>query len=252
MQGAKLNEFVAELKENGLARTNRFALTMNLPSAFPASGGANPYTGNTSLRLATLLAENVQLPGFSYNTIQNRVFGEYRETPYERMFDNIQVSFYVDRKMKVKKLFDSWIQSIQRPTSREFNYYNSYTTNMQIYVNDTLNQCYYGAALYEVYPKAVAPITLDQNSKDIMKINVTLQYKYWVPISISNRSNLAAFDTPSLERPTPTDFGPQPVEQVPMWQDAWNDVNEWLGNPTIPDFNVNGSDVGTLREFIGF
>ena len=50
---------------------------------------------------------------------------------------------------------------------------------MQIHVEDTLDQKQYTVQLFEVYPKAVGAIELDYASKDIMKINVTLMFKYW-------------------------------------------------------------------------
>ena len=35
-------------------------------------------------------------------------------------------------------------------------------------------------ALYECYPKSINSIQLDYSAKDVMKINVTMQYKYWL------------------------------------------------------------------------
>ena len=253
MQGAKLNEFVANLKENGLARNNRFAVRFGLPAIL--GGGSNPYNGASQVRLATLLCENIQLPGINLNTIQNRIYGEFRETPYETMYDNITATFYVDREMKVKNLWDKWILGIQgynNPAdgtgTRDFAYYKDYIApQFEIYVNDTLNQTYYGVSLYEVYPKTISAITLDNNSKEIMKLTVTLQYKFWRPGQFSQSRSIVPVDR-SACAPLPTEaLGPQPVEQVGMWQDAWNDVTGWLGNPTIPEFDLNGRNFDLQR-----
>jgi hypothetical protein len=253
MQGAKISEFISEVKQNGLSRTNRFAVSFGMPQVL--EGGVNPFQGVHQARLAMLLCENIQIPGVNFNTIQNRTFGEFRETPYEKMYDPITATFYVDREMKVKKLFDKWQQGIQNPDTREFNFYKNYTTNMQIYVNDTLNQTYYGAVMYEVYPKSVSAITLDHNSKEIMKLSVTFQYKYWIPISVSNRMEPVPFDASRNAQVLPTYPQPEAVVQRGAWgqvQSAWDDVQNWLGNPTIPDFNVNGDDVATLRSMLPF
>jgi hypothetical protein len=252
MQGAPINDFITKIKSDGLARTNRFAVTFGFPAVL--GGGSNPY--KASPYDAALLCENVQLPGINLNTIQNRTFGEFRETPYETMYDNITATFYVDREMKIKHLFDTWILAIQGyngPSSgtgsRNFRYYNEYITDMQIYVNDTLNQTYYGVNLYEVYPKTISSITLDNNSKEIMKMTVTLQYKFWRPGQFSNRAQPVPYT--ANQNPTPIPTGPQPVTQLPMWQDAWNDVNEWLGDP-LPGFNAQNSqnwDLPSLPRF---
>jgi hypothetical protein len=252
MQGAPINDFITKIKSEGLARTNRFAITMGLPNVLDY--GRNPF--NTSPYDVALLCENVQIPGVNLNTIQNRTFGEFRETPYETMYDALTATFYVDREMKIKTLFDKWILGIQGyngPSggtgSRTFRYYNEYVTDMQIYVNDTMNQTYYGVALYEVYPKTIGAITLDNNSKEIMKMTVTLQYKFWRPIGITNRRDPVPVDLTRSPAPIPT--GPQPVQQLPMWQDAWNDVNEWLGDP-LPGFNAQNTqnwDLPSLPRF---
>ena len=252
MQGIPINDFITKIKSDGLARTNRFAVTFGFPAVL--GGGSNPY--KASAYDAALLCENIQLPGINLNTIQNRTFGEFRETPYETMYDNITATFYVDREMKIKHLFDSWLLSIQGydgpnsgTGSRTFRYYNEYTTDMQIYVHDTMNQTYYGVSLYEVYPKTISAITLDNNSKEIMKMSVTLQYKFWRPGQFSQRSQVVPYTAD--QNPTPIPTGPQPVQQLPMWQDAWNDVNEWLGDP-LPGFNAQNTgnwDVGNLLKF---
>jgi hypothetical protein len=259
MQGLPISEFISKIKSDGLARTNRFAVMMPLPSVL--GGGANPYMANSME--VSLLCENIVLPGINLNSIQNRTYGELRETPYETMYDAITATFYVDRKMKVKHLFDSWILAVQGyggprngTGTRNFRYYDEYTVpQMQIYVNDTLNQTYYGVSLYEVYPKTVSSITLDNNSKEIMKLTVTFQYKFWRPGLFSQSRTPVHVDLTQDRAPLPTNLGPQPVEQrgaMGQWQDAWNDVQEWIGNPSIPDFNINGADVGTLRNMISF
>ena len=183
-----LSEFITQIKSKGLARSNRFSVMMALPPVL--NGGANPAY---DLRNILLLAENVQLPGVNLNTIQNRTFGEYRETPYELVYDNINLNFYVDREMQVKKLFDKWILGINGyggvmsgTGTRLFKYYNDYITNLQIYVYDTQEKSYYGVNLYEAYPKTVGAVTLDNNSKEVMKLAVTMQYKYWRPVNLVN------------------------------------------------------------------
>ena len=37
----------------------------------------------------------------------------------------------------------------------------------------------YGCTLYEAYPKTINPIALTAEGKDVMKIAVTLQFRYW-------------------------------------------------------------------------
>jgi hypothetical protein len=168
----KINQIVATMS-NGMARTNRFSVVMSMP-AFLADDGITPF------RNLLLFCDQATLPGLQVNTTPIRIFGEVRETPTEYNYEPITLSFYVDQTMHIKAWFDAWIKNLQYGNERTFRYYDNYICpQMQILVQDTLDQSRYQVNLYEVWPKNVGSIQLDYASKDIMKLSVTLQYKYW-------------------------------------------------------------------------
>jgi hypothetical protein len=171
--------FIAEIKSQGLARTNRFAVLFTPPT------GVNP----ANLKKTLLFCDAATLPGVNFSTVQNRTFGEVREVPYEKLFDTCQMTFHVDKDMMVKSLFDQWIQSIQNPITRNYAYYNDYVTNMTIEVQDLADNTRYEMALYEVYPKSISAINLSHESKETMKVTVTFQYKYWTSSTIQQIGN---------------------------------------------------------------
>lgn len=169
-----LKEFIAQLKTDGMARSNYFDVELALPFAVARNSNTN-----FDMRKILLFCEAINLPSVNISTTQIRTFGELRETPYDKLFDTIQLSFYVDTSMNVKLLFDTWINSIQDPVTRKYSYYNTYTTDvMKINVLDKKSKTRYSVSLFEAYPKSIGAIQLDQNSKDIMKLNVTMIYKY--------------------------------------------------------------------------
>jgi hypothetical protein len=174
-----IKNFISEIKSQGLARTNRFAVLFTPPT------GVNP----ANLRKTLLFCDQAVLPGVNFSTIQNRSYGEVREVPYEKLFDTAQLTFHVDKDMMVKSLFDSWIMSIQNPVTRTFQYYNDYVSNMQIEVQDLTENTRYEMTLYECYPKTISAISLDNASKDTMKLTVTFQYKYWNSSTIQQIGN---------------------------------------------------------------
>jgi hypothetical protein len=170
-----INQFISQVKSGGLARTNRYAIMFSPPAGIlPAD-----------LQKVLLFCDQVQLPGANYSTVQNRTFGEFRETPYEKLYDNISMSFYVDNDMKVKALFDDWINLISNPVTRTYNYYNNYISNMVINVQDLNDRTRYEMTLWECYPKGIGNIQLDYASKDVMKLTVNMQYKYWTATPIA-------------------------------------------------------------------
>lgn len=165
-----INEFISNVKSGGLARNNRFAVLFTPPAKIQPAG----------LNKMLLFCDTVQLPGASFATTQNRTFGEFREVPYEKLYDQISLTFYVDTEMKIKGLFDDWQNLIANPARRTYGYYNDYITDMFIEVQDINDKTRYAVRLMECYPKTISSIQMDMGSKDVMKITVGFQYKYWV------------------------------------------------------------------------
>ena len=166
-----IDKFIAEVKNRGLARSNRFLVEFDIP------GGDRGST-----QLAQLFCDSVSIPGMDIASTPQRIFGEPREMPYERMFSPIVLSFYVDADMKVKYLFDSWIHKIINPVTRNMSYYDDYKRNITIKVltvaEDEDNPPY-EIVLWEAWPKNVTSIVLDSTSNNPMKLQITFQYKYW-------------------------------------------------------------------------
>jgi hypothetical protein len=180
---ATIKEFTAAVKSNGLARANRYAVVLNLPKSML---GFNAKT----VEKAVLFCDQIQLPGVNFSTSQNRSFGEFRETPYEKLYEHINMSFYMDKDMQVKVLFDQWHSNIYNPTTRTFNYYDQYTSDITIEVQDGAGKPTYWVTLHECYPKSIGAVQLDYASKDIMKLSVSMAYK-WYETSYVAPSELA-------------------------------------------------------------
>lgn len=173
---ATLNEFTANIKNEGLMRSSRFAVTMQTPRSLGSSV--------KNLRKILLYCDSVNLPGITLETTLAKTFGEYREVPFNKLYDNINMSFYVDNGMSVKRMFDSWMGAIQNPTTRSFNYYKDYTTDITIEVFDVADKSRYQVVLYQCYPKAINPVTMDYSAKDVMKMTVSMNYKYWISSAV--------------------------------------------------------------------
>lgn len=193
---ASLNEFISSVKTTGLMKTNRFAVTFSLPAAMPAG------SYSTDLRNILLFCDNVNLPGVTLETTSAKTYGEHREMPYNRLFETINMGFYVDNTMAVKLLFDSWISAVQDPVTRNFNYYKDYTTDVVIDVYDVAEMNRYQVTLYQCYPKSLSAITMDYANKDVMKMSVAMQYKYWMSSPTMNISSNNPFVGSAMQIPT--------------------------------------------------
>ena len=218
-----LKDFISEVKRGAIARNNRYAVIFTPPKR------VNP----DALRKVLLFCDQIQLPGVNYSTVQNRTFGEFRETPYEKLYDNLNMSFYVDNDMKVKSLFDDWIGSIQDPITRTFSYYEQYISEMKIEVQDLQNKTRYEMTLYECYPKNIGSIQLDYANKDLMKLQVTMQYKYWTATPVTTLADDQKIPTNFIDKLTQNFTGFQEQLNGVVGERAGNFVTGALGSAIV-------------------
>lgn len=184
-----LSEFITTVKNKGLARPNRFEVSINLPKILDPSNNKqtpsnwrgfaknNNYSDMSSLRDYVFYCDTAALPGASFSTDNATPYGELRDVPTNRVYDQIQLSFYVDSDYKVKKFFDCWTNAIIHPITRNHAYYNEYTTTISINMHNEESNHTYRMDLYECYPKTIGSVQLDYADGSIMKLQVQIQYK---------------------------------------------------------------------------
>lgn len=170
---SKLTDFIGQMT-SGMARTNRYSVVLTLPQLI----AGNIHASN--VEKMQLLCDSITIPSLNVNTVQIRTFGEVREMPTEFNYDPLQLTFYVDGDMQVKRIFDVWIKSVQTGSSRTFNYYNEYICpQMFIYVEDLEDNKVYETKVFEAWPKTVNAVTLSYDQKEVMKVTVTMMFKWW-------------------------------------------------------------------------
>lgn len=241
-----LNEFISEVKR-GVAKTNHFFVELTLPQSL-----MNTSEIRDNSKKIALFCDQAQIPGVSFATNAVRSFGESKEVPYEKLFEPIQLSFYVDDDFIVKKLFDNWMHLIQDTNTRTFRYPDQYiASSINILVINPSEKERYLVTLHNVYPKTVAPIQLDYASRDLMKLNVTLVYQYSTMSALIPASPDS--DTPGLYESAMGKFayGFEEIVEVPI--NFLNDFNSYQQKYT--DFTSGVKSVFSLEnigEITGF
>lgn len=201
MSNRTLQEFIGSVKQ-GLARTSHFSVSFNAPACIDA----NVFHPEL-IQKVHLFCEQTQLPSLNVNTTPIRTWGETREMPYDRTFDPVNFTFYVDKDMKVKLFFDQWISSIQEYSTRHMNFYVDYVVDVDIEVYDIEGNFTYKVSLIEAYPKTLSAVEMNYGGKEVMRVQVMFAYRYWetnqmTPVSGSVGVN-EQFD--SMELPNESD-----------------------------------------------
>jgi hypothetical protein len=172
---ASLNDFKAYMK-NGMARTSHFLVQLTIPKGL--QGRRVIYTSN--MNMITAFCEQVMMPGVTYSSNQVRSYGEFREVPYEKLYGQVSMTFYVDGSMYVKTFFDDWIDVIQNKETRDFRYAEDYLVDkIPIIVYDMQEDARYQIVLNRCYPKGLGAIQLDYNGKDVMRLTVDMTYQFY-------------------------------------------------------------------------
>jgi len=218
---ATLNQFISSIANEGLMKMSRFNVTFTPPNAI-ADG---PYLRD--LRKILLYCDTISLPGLSLATTEAKTFGEIREMPYQKLFETTNMTFYVDNAMIVKLLFDNWIGAVQDPVTRSFNYYDDYITDMSVEVFDVNENSRYTLNMYQCYPKAIGAIQMDYQSKDLMKVSVTMNYKYWTAVGSKSSIN--------------GDISPVPNAYFTNFNQFQTGVNQGMPPPPPPIQNVTNT-----------
>ena len=250
MSNYMLNDFVAQVK-SGIAKQSHFLVQLTPPPALSNFGGIKE-----GMNKIILFCDQAQLPGLSFGTNQVRSYGEFKEVPYEKLFEPINLSFYVDTSLSVKMLFDKWVELVQSPVTRDFSYPSTYLTDkIDIIVLDTQNRSRYMVSLHKVFPKAIAPIQLDYGSKEIMKLQVTLSYQYATTKQLSNTTSSNEEEVLTLNAAMPKyNYGWDALTEVP--KDYFNDFAGFQNAASNYDFSFEGvksyATVENIGEITGF
>lgn len=195
-----LNNFLSLIKNESLADSNQYSAVFFLPPALRDIH--TEITDKKNLMRMSLLCDSVSIPGLSLITNDVAVYGEARQMPTQRLFSDMTMSFYIDHGMNVKRILDSWMDIIINPRTRSAYYYDEYIASIELYVHDRNFNVTYKVALFECYPKAIQPIDLSYASKDVMKMQVTFQYKrYLVEDKLHDEESLEHFKSTNNIQP---------------------------------------------------
>ena len=173
-----INNFLSEFhSDNGYALPSRYEVIITSPAAGDA-------------RKVSMRCEALDLPGRALNTsIDANMYGIAPEIVDGITFGGtLAMTFQASSDLEEKVFFESWQEEAWDRGTWNVKYYRDYIKDIDIYVLDVQDVRRYGLRLRECFPKEIGPATLDAGpAGDIIKIPVTMQYKYWETLDITNQ-----------------------------------------------------------------
>ena len=174
-----LNNFLSGFHDdNGYALPSRYDVIITSP-------------GEGDARKVSMRCETIDLPGRALNTsTDSNMYGIAPEIVDGITFGGtLAMNFQASSDLEERVFFESWQEMAWDKGTWNVKYYKDYIKEIEIYVLDVKNTRRYGIRLMECFPKEIGPTSLDWGpAGDIIKIPVTMQYKYWDTLDINNQS----------------------------------------------------------------
>ena len=169
--GEGLTSFLHSMRAS-FARPTLFIVDIPSPPGLGVENAMNPRQ-----RVLNLNCYNAQIPGVSLATTDKDI--GYRSVAYQKLYDDVLLSFYCRDDFSELKFMQDWINLISSPVSNRFEYYDQYVSDIDIINISRTSKKTLRTTLYEAYPKKVDPMQLDYGSNDIMRMTVNFTYRHF-------------------------------------------------------------------------
>ena len=174
-----LSQFIGAIREDSLARVNRFEVFIN-----PPAGMVNKNRSNAGA--ISLYCEMASLPPVNISTKSFKIFGPTYQRPFGAEYggEGISLTFHVDRDMQVKKFFDDWTATIVDPNTGLVGFQEDYISTINLRQLDEQENVTYELELEEAFPRSVNLLELNNSAQNqTHRLNVLFAYRYWRDVS---------------------------------------------------------------------
>lgn len=209
---ATLQEYIAYVTQNGVARSNRFQVIIPLPPLVAQStanimqprtstslgtdsiniGNSYPGSGaNDISRSLELMAESVPIPGKTINTTDIRYNGDFYKLPSTMTYSEVSMVFRLSRNLSEKNVIDQWMNVIYNPTTHELAYLNEFGANILINQLSPSDQIMHAVKLRDAFPVSTDTLSMSNESEnEIMKLTVGFVYRKWERVGENESSDV--------------------------------------------------------------
>ena len=183
--------------KSGIMKSSRFRAEFNLPKGVAGSSSmhsvnsnvkraaiktnGNSFNGNGSINVkchtASFPARSIQTLEFRSNSVNFKV-------PYAINYEPISLMFYANANMDSREYFELWQAAVMNFGNNTANFYNEYTSDVKLYLQNDYGEDTYGIILYECFPLNINVLEISYATTNTpVNVMVTLAYKSWLPLT---------------------------------------------------------------------
>ena len=203
-----INEFLSKTR-GGFATSNLFQVSIIPPQSLSLN------TIFEDVRNINFLCNTASIPGLTMATTEKAL--DYRERIKQKLYDDINLTFYCTESLKEIKFFNDWLNLAVNPFNNRTGYHSDYTSTIIIaklskeaikenimssfneneMIDDLAtradragsggnaigqtegwNKKSFSITLFEAFPKRIEPLELSYATSDIVSVNVSFTYRY--------------------------------------------------------------------------
>lgn len=195
-----VDDFLSHFK-NGIIRPSRYRVEFKLPRGVSGGGTAvnkEAQSGNmkkveqalNSAGGVNIKCHNAVFPGRAISGFEYRSNSVPFTVAQYTGYEPITFTFYADSVMDTRYYFELWQSAIMNFGNNTLNFYDEYTSDVKLYMQDLSGRDVYGVILYEAYPSMVGQFDASYSATNqALNIQITMRYKSWMPLSNSNHMN---------------------------------------------------------------
>ena len=166
-----LDNFIANFnKHGGMFHANKFEVDFS---------GLNTLgvTRGTEARDLASFIKTVNVPGRQFATTDFTAWRNSIAVPAGYANEDISMEFFMPADLFPRKIFDRWLNKVVDEDTYATQYWNKFTTNLNITCFDRKDQPMYHLTVEQCYPKASNGFSLDTGeSSDVTTITVEFAY----------------------------------------------------------------------------
>ena len=200
-----ITDYIQEISKQGIASPNRYWVTLTLPRGIDLSIWGNEsinqdsaqgnigkintqLNGNTQLSVKCI---QVQFPGRTLMTTENRHWGTPYKLPYSALYDEVSFTFVAADNLRERYFFEVWQEAVINVNLNSLNFYDEYISQVQLYQLDKQNNFTYGIELDQAYPINIGAIDYSYATQnEFVSVTVSLTYRRWRNIQAANYGDI--------------------------------------------------------------
>jgi hypothetical protein len=144
------------------------------------------YSDAQITRYLGLQCESAELPGISLMTQDVKIYGPTYKLPYQKQYNDLNLTFICTNDFYERKLFDRWIEAIMPGDTNNMRFpkgdQTKYLTDITVVQFDEFVKQIYAVKIIDAFPTSIAPMQVSWSDDGFHKLTVSFAYQRYETI----------------------------------------------------------------------